>query len=230
MIEWELEDLTDVHQIAIIRKRYDHQLRQSDTLNFKDDAAVLRASDKNGDGLADDDVNMIGIVRATDNRFIDVTAFQDVNVKSTKFNPNKVFYVYAVVPMDSNGIMGQPSIQVDKVFPKYQPMKHAEIYLAGTRVLQSYPNPFNPEVWIPFELADPAEVFIDIFDASGQLITTVTLGYKERGRYHQPQQAAYWNGQTQEGEPAASGVYFYVLRASNSEKEVIDTGKMVILK
>ena len=230
LIEWELEDLTDVHQIAIIRKRYDHQLRQSDTLNFKDDAAVLRASDKNGDGLADDDVNMIGIVRATDNRFIDVTAFQDVNVKSTKFNPNKVFYIYAVVPMDSNGIMGQPSIQVDKVFPKYQPMKHAEIYLAGTRVLQSYPNPFNPEVWIPFELADPAEVFIDIFDASGQLITTVTLGYKERGRYHQPQKAAYWNGQTREGEPAASGVYFYVLRASNSEKEVIDTGKMVILK
>ena len=62
------------------------------------------------------------------------------------------------------------------------------------------------------------------------MITTVTLGYKERGRYHQPQKAAYWNGQTRAGEPAASGVYFYVLRASNSEKEVIDTGKMVILK
>ena len=64
-------------------------LLENSGLNFKDDAAVLRASDKNGDGLADDDVNMIGIVRATDNRFIDVTAFQDVNVKSTKFNPNK---------------------------------------------------------------------------------------------------------------------------------------------
>ena len=236
LVEWSLEDLTDIHRVAIVRKRYDHQLRQSqpgrpyDTPIFKDELSVWQAGDKNGDGLADDDINMVGIVRATDTRFIDVSPFQDVNVKSAKFNPNKVFYVYAVVPMDPNGIMGQPSIQIDKVFPKYQPMKHAEIYLAGTRVLQSYPNPFNPEVWIPFELADPAEVFIDIFDSGGQLVKTVTVGKKERGRYYQPQQAAYWNGKTQYNEPAASGIYFYVLRASSNGKEVIDSGKMVILK
>ena len=239
LVEWELEDITDIHQVAIIRKRFDYQLRLKkpseqykphDTLTFKDFAAVLQAGDKNGDGIPDNDVNMVGVVRATDTRFIDVSPFQDVNVKSTQFNPKTVFYVYAVVPMNEDGIMGTPSIQIDRAFPEYQPMKHAEAYLVGTRVLQSYPNPFNPEVWIPYELAELAYVTIDIFDAAGQPVRTIDLGLKERGRYHQQEKAAYWDGYSAQGERAASGVYFYVLKAKNSSEDFIDAGKMVILK
>ena len=236
LVEWELEDITDIQQVAIIRKRFDYQLRLKeqykphDTLTFKDLAAVLQAGDKNGDGIPDNDVNIVGVVRATDTRFIDVSPFQDVNVKSTQFNQKKVFYVYAVVPMNEDGIMGTPSIQIDRVFPEYQPMKHAETYLVGTRVLQSYPNPFNPEVWVPYELAELAYVTIDIFDATGQPVRTIDLGLKERGRYHQQEKAAYWDGYSAQGERAASGVYFYVLKAKNSSEDFIDTGKMVILK
>ena len=92
LVEWELEDITDIQQVAIIRKRFDYQLRLKeqykphDTLTFKDLAAVLQAGDKNGDGIPDNDVNIVGVVRATDTRFIDVSPFQDVNVKSTQFN------------------------------------------------------------------------------------------------------------------------------------------------
>ena len=95
-----------------------------------------------------------------------------------------------------------------------------------TALLQSYPNPFNPEVWIPYELAEQTTVSIQVYNASGKLVRTLDLGVQPRGRYTSMEKAAYWDGRNQAGESSASGIYFYALKAG----EFAATRKMVILK
>lgn len=95
-----------------------------------------------------------------------------------------------------------------------------------TALMQSYPNPFNPEVWIPYELAEQAVVSIQIYNSLGQLIRTLDLGAQTRGRYTSKAKAAYWDGCNQTGEFAASGVYFYVLKAG----DFTQARKMILIR
>ena len=97
---------------------------------------------------------------------------------------------------------------------------------AATALLTNYPNPFNPETWIPYQLSDPAEVTLHIYAVDGRLIRTLALGHQPAGIYHSKHRAAYWDGKNQVGEPVASGVYFYTFTAS----KFTATRKMVILK
>ena len=84
-----------------------------------------------------------------------------------------------------------------------------------TRLLANYPNPFNPETWIPYQLAKSAEVTLTIYAVNGQLIRTLALGHQPAGNYQRQSRAAYWDGKNALGEPVASGVYFYTLTAGN---------------
>ena len=95
-----------------------------------------------------------------------------------------------------------------------------------TALLQSYPNPFNPETWIPYELEKDATVSIEIYNSAGQLMRTLDLGQQPRGRYISKSKAVRWDGRTEAGERAASGLYFYVLKAGNFTA----TRRMAILK
>ena len=95
-----------------------------------------------------------------------------------------------------------------------------------TALLPNYPNPFNPETWIPYQLAEPAEVSISVYAADGKLVRTLDLGHQPIGIYHQRNRAAHWNGCNEFGEPVASGVYFYTLKAG----EFSATRKMLIKK
>ena len=95
-----------------------------------------------------------------------------------------------------------------------------------TVLLPNYPNPFNPETWIPYQLAIPADVSISIYAADGKLVRTLNLGHQSAGIYHQRSRAAYWDGRNTQGEPVASGVYFYTLTAG----EFTATRKMLIRK
>ena len=94
------------------------------------------------------------------------------------------------------------------------------------QLLANYPNPFNPETWIPFELAEDAEVTITIYDVPGQRIRQLQLGQVTAGRYVTAGQAAYWDGKSETGQVVASGTYFYQLLAGG----YTETRKMVILK
>ena len=85
----------------------------------------------------------------------------------------------------------------------------------ATALLPNYPNPFNPETWIPYQLAEAAEVTLRIYAANGTLIRTLALGHQPTGMYHDRSHAAYWDGRNELGEPVASGVYFYTLTAGN---------------
>ena len=82
---------------------------------------------------------------------------------------------------------------------------------AETALLPNYPNPFNPETWIPYQLAMPAEVTVAIHAADGRLVRTLALGYQAAGVYKSKGRAVYWDGRNAQGEPVASGVYFYTL-------------------
>ena len=95
-----------------------------------------------------------------------------------------------------------------------------------TALLANYPNPFNPETWIPYQLAAPAEVSISIYAADGKLARTLNLGHQPIGRYTSRSHAAYWDGRNTLGEPVASGVYFYTLTAG----KFTATRKMLIRK
>ena len=95
-----------------------------------------------------------------------------------------------------------------------------------TVLLANYPNPFNPETWIPYQLAAPAKVTLRIFAVNGALVRTLDLGHQPAGVYQQRTRAAYWDGRNQLGEPVASGVYFYSLTAG----DFTATRKMLIRK
>ena len=95
-----------------------------------------------------------------------------------------------------------------------------------TALLQNFPNPFNPETWIPYTLADDSEVNVRIYDVEGKLVRNLDIGYQRAGRYISRQNAVYWDGRDQLGESVSSGVYFYTLKAAGFS----DTRRMVILK
>ena len=95
-----------------------------------------------------------------------------------------------------------------------------------TALLANYPNPFNPETWIPYQVANPAEVTVTIYAANGAVVRTLDLGHQRAGSYASRHRAAYWDGRNAQGEPVASGVYFYTLTAGDFSA----TRKMVIRK
>ena len=98
--------------------------------------------------------------------------------------------------------------------------------IEATALLPNYPNPFNPETWIPYELASESAVTIDIYDQRGSLIRRLDLGYQPRGRYVRKEKAAYWDGRNALGERVSSGVYYYMLRAG----DYAVTRKLLVIK
>ena len=95
-----------------------------------------------------------------------------------------------------------------------------------TVLLANYPNPFNPETWIPYQLANPSEVLITIYNTRGSVIRQLDLGHQREGYYTSRGRAAYWDGRNDVGERVASGVYFYQLQTDYLSL----LRKMVILK
>ena len=95
-----------------------------------------------------------------------------------------------------------------------------------TALLRNYPNPFNPETWIPYQLAESAEVTLTIYDINGQLIRRLAVGHQAAGMYRSRSRAAYWDGRNQLGESVASGLYF----DTSTADDFTATRRMLILK
>ena len=98
---------------------------------------------------------------------------------------------------------------------------------AETELLRNYPNPFNPETWIPYRLAEDADVSLTIYDAYGSLVRSIDIGHQAAAVYDTRAKAIYWDGRNQFGEQVASGLYFYHLSAGD---DFSATRRMVILK
>ena len=127
-----------------------------------------------------------------------------------------VTYIYRLLALFGSGAQWESEPTRVTVLP----------VVAETALLQSYPNPGNPEVWIPYALTDEASVVIEIHNTAGQLVRVLDLGVRSRGRYLGGDRAAYWDGCAESGERVTSGIYLYTLRAG----KFAGTRKMIVLK
>ena len=101
-----------------------------------------------------------------------------------------------------------------------------------TALLANYPNPFNPETWIPYQLAQSAEVTLTIYDMNGRLVRHLAMGHQAAGMYRSRSRAIYWDGRNQLGESVASGLYFYTLtvRSETGANDFTTARRMLVLK
>ena len=105
-------------------------------------------------------------------------------------------------------------------------MRVGDVRPKETILGQNFPNPFNPETWIPYQLSRDTNVTIQIYNVSGSAVRTLNLGHKSIGSYIATSTAAYWDGKNNAGEHVSSGIYFYTLQTDKFSA----TRRMVILK
>ena len=127
--------------------------------------------------------------------------------------------------------IAQAQLEDDGSLAFKQGIKNLQNLLASlipeeTALLHNYPNPFNPETWIPYQLAESATVTLTIYDMNGKLVRRLALGHQAAGMYRSRSRAAYWDGRNHLGESVASGLYFYTLTAD----KFTATRRMLILK
>jgi hypothetical protein len=106
------------------------------------------------------------------------------------------------------------------------PVRMSDMVPERTVLLPNYPNPFNPETWIPYQLAMPGEVVVSIFDVQGRLIRRLRVGYRPAGYYVSRDRAVYWDGRNERGERVSSGVYVVELRVG----DFTTTRRMMLVK
>lgn len=121
---------------------------------------------------------------------------------------------YPEIHVTGIGVQNLGTIRLSNLIPK------------ESRLLANYPNPFNPETWIPFQLSKEANVTIRIYDMAGRLIRTLDLGILRPGFYLDRSRAVHWDGRNELGEKVASGVYFYTIQAGNFRA----SRRMVVVK
>ena len=199
--------------------------------------------DVNGDGnVTLDDLVLVGQNLGTNNSQVDVTGNGWIDIvdlvaiagylgKSTTSKAPSAEYV-----PDLNSMMIQKWIDMareadDGSLTFHEGITTLELLLASlvpdeTALLANYPNPFNPETWIPYRLAEDAFVTLTIYDGSGQVVRTLDMGHQSAAVYESQSKAIYWDGRNNLGETVASGVYFYTLTAGDYSA----TRKMLILK
>ena len=119
-----------------------------------------------------------------------------------------------------------PSVDIDIDIDPVGGAPSVPVFPAETALLSNYPNPFNPETWIPYQLAKSADVTLTIYDVRGVMVRRLALGHRPAGFYRSRGRAAHWDGRNEIGEKVATGLYFYTLTAG----EFNATGKMLIQK
>lgn len=130
IISWEISDATDIQDIVIVRKRYE-MINETDVPQpFQSDDEVLAAVDIDGNGIAEDNINIVGKVNMSQTQFQDATVFQDIDPDFTE--PNSVHYYYAVVPVSAIGIMGTPSIVPESIAPAVDITNEAPAFFIRT--------------------------------------------------------------------------------------------------
>ena len=223
--------LSDVPEIVITiedRKYPAWDVNQDGLVNVLDlilvaghlgsDASVNRQSDVNGDGT----INVLDLIIVAQN-FGGSTAAAPSNVTvidNSELDPAMVqaWLAQAAVENDGSLAFQQGIANLQQLLALLLPEK--------TALLANYPNPFNPETWIPYHLAAPADVTVHIYAADGALVRMLGLGHQVAGIYESRNRAAYWDGKNEAGESVASGLYFYTLTAG----DFAATRKMLIKK
>ena len=175
-------------------------------------------ADVNGDGVA----NILDLVAVAGHLGESTAAASPAaaTIDTSELDPAMIqtWIAQAEVENDGSLVFQQGIANLQRLLAALLPEK--------TALLANYPNPFNPETWIPYHLAKPADVTVHIYATDGVLVRTLTLGHQAAGIYENRNRAAYWDGKNEVGEPVASGVYFYTLTTG----DFTATRKMLIRK
>jgi len=170
------------------------------------------------------------IDEAMNGRFFEITrkgeiVWEYINPYFRRLGAKKINCVYRIwrVPLDwpTEGIARAGA--KSEVVPPAKPVSPIP---KEFRLLQNCPNPFNPDTWLPYELAQDASVTISIYNIKGQLVRQLDIGRQKAGIYLDKEKAAYWNAKDQTGKSVSSGLYFYTLKAGDFQA----TRRMVIVK
>ena len=209
------------------RTRMIGDINEDRTVNIFDLVIAVGSFGKTGDGImgdinGDGRVNIFDLVIVAGNFGKSLTPAPSMITKIELTTKQKHHIVSAIDRLESNSNRSSREEMVLGVLRAILPERLPN----QTQLLANYPNPFNPETWIPFELSRDSQIAIRIYDLQGQLIRQLELGMVTAGRYIRADQAAYWDGKTETGEAVASGTYFYQLQAG----DYLETKKMVILK
>ncbi len=181
-------------------------------------AGANRKADVNGDGKVDVD-DILAVIEAVDAAGAPAIAQEDIKPGSLQAADVQRWIRDAkAANADPAGIAALERLLAA--------LTRAEAPPRETVLLANYPNPFNPETWIPYQLSAAAEVTVTLHSSDGKLVRTLELGQMPAGAYSDKDRAAYWDGRNAAGESVASGVYFYTLQAGDFSA----TRKMVIRK
>ena len=183
--------------------------------NFGKSDVTLVQGDVNGDG----EVNREDIIAVLD--ALDAAAAAPATVSATESLQRWIDRAKQLNRTDARFQKGVAVLQ-----NLLTTLRETETVPKATALLANYPNPFNPETWIPYQLAKSADVTLTIYSVDGALVRTLALGHHPAGMYHNRSRAAYWDGRNAIGEPVASGLYFYTLTAG----DFTATRKMLIRK
>ena len=173
------------------------------------------------------DVNMDGSVDILDLILVaahfgessdSAAASRPANINTEHSDSVEQWLIEAHLANDGSAVFGKGIATLEMLVDSVLPTE--------TVLLPNYPNPFNPETWIPYDLAKDADVHIHIYNLKGESIRHLSVGFQTAGTYRTRSHAAYWDGRNTSGEPVASGTYFYTLQAGN----VNTTRQMVIVK
>ena len=166
-------------------------------------------------GIYNPDVDRNGIVDVDDLILVN-DHFGEVYQESSVAQQTPVAELRRLYARISTAPNGSPDIKRLKAHLSRLLASHRAISRpTSPRLLPNYPNPFNPDTWIPYHLTQAGDVAISIYNASGQLVRTLNLGHREAGFHTNKGKSAHWDGRNDNGEQLASGLYFYVMRAGH---------------
>lgn len=171
---------------------------------------LYRSSEKDGKYTQVNDAKIAGAGTSAEPH---TYQFVDENVEAGKT------YFYYLENIDFEGRRHRTHIIPVEMVTELDQVKYSALY-------PNYPNPFNPETWIPFQLAFDSPVVIEIYNIKGQLVRSLDLGHKEAGYYLDSLSAVHWDGRSQTGERVASGIYFYKIKAG----KFTATRRMILVK
>jgi hypothetical protein len=162
-------------------------------------------TDVNGDGVVDEK----DVRRVAEQLDDDEAPAAPLHLSLAQLAPAALRHAIEILRIadDGSAAYGLAITRLQELLTRLTPEK--------TILLANYPNPFNPETWIPYQLSKSVAVTLTIYDLRGSVVRTLDVGHPPAGIYQDKSRAAYWDGRNAVGEPVASGVYFYTLTAGD---------------
>ena len=198
LVKWDVDNPSGIREVAIVRKRYMLQNETDVPQPFQNSDEVLTAADRDGNGIPEDDVAIVGRVNISQTQFEDPTVFEGIDVNSEFFDPNNFHYYYAVVPVNAMGLMGTPDIVPDSITPSVDTASGAPTFFIQTQ-------PHGTGEWnVEVQSTQPLQ-------ASPQL-TVEGPNRNEYTVFLTQETETKWSGQLQTNGFPPTGIYLYKIR------------------